>query len=278
MTTIFSRALSAPLILLFIVGLLLTPTAAQAADDDLGCLLITSTPRGYQVFEGSKEVEIRTGERVILAWIGINAESGKDREGKAIATIGLRILNAEGSGSYDFTFEKGSDEVTCTAELQIAGQQTSTVDVSDIDEDAGVLSVSSIPLLTGGVAARGASVPVAYIKVENTSSEAALINGFTLVQNGSADTDVITSFATNDDKGGSRTTVTSDFDGNEVYVPLSAVMSPRSFRIFTLKSNLSSSASGEAGQTLMLDVDSIDTGADVYGAFPIRGTTWRLGF
>ena len=284
MTTIFSRAQSATLFLLLILGFGFIPAATHAAEDDLGCLLITSTPRGYEVFEGEKDIEIRSGERVILAWIGINAESGEDRDGTSISTVGLRVLTAQGSGSYDFTFNDGSDEVTCTANLQLAGtQQTSTVDVSDIDEDAGTLSISSIPLLSGGVAARGASVPVAYIKVENTSTEAAKIEGFTLVQNGSADTDVVIGFATNDDKGGSRSVIGGNeddtvFDDNEAYVPLSAVLNPKSFRIFTLKSILSADASGEAGNTLMLDVDSVDTGAEVYGSFPIRGTTWRLGF
>ncbi|MBU2104016.1 hypothetical protein KJ848_02315 [Patescibacteria group bacterium] len=284
MTTIFSRARGATLILFFIASIGFIPSAAHAAEDDLGCLLITSTPRGYEVFDGEKDIEIRSGERVILAWIGINAASGEDRAGTPISTVGLKVLRAEGSGSYDFNFKNGSEEVTCTANLNLAGQEpTSTTNTSSVDSDAGVLSLSSIPLLSGGTAARGASVPVAYIKVENTSNEAAKINGFTLAQNGTASTDVVIGFATNDDKGGSRSTIgggenDSVFDGREAFVPLSAVINAKSFRIFTLKSILSANSSGEAGKTLKLDVNSVDSGADVYGFFPIRGTTWTLGF
>lgn len=278
MTTILSRA---AFVLFFALSFGVVPASASAATARPECLLIVSTPRGYTVYEGTKDIEIRSGERVILGWIGINASKGVDRDKKAIPTVGLSVLTASGSGTYSYTFSEGRRKATCSASLVLAGASTNVP--SNVDPDGGEVSVSSIPLLTGGAASLGASVPVSYIKVYNPSTEPALINGFTLVQNGSADTDVVIGFATNDDKGGSRATIggtegTKLFTDAEAFVPLKAVIGAGKFSIFTIKAQLSRVASGDIGKSLMLDVASIDTGAKVHGAFPIRGTTWTLNF
>jgi len=262
-----------------LISLGAVPAQAHAADPDPSCLLIASTPRGYEVFEGDKDIEIRSGERVILAWIGIDADTGTDRDGASIPTVGLRVFTASGSGTYEYTFSNGEDEATCSASLMMAGE----VAAAAVDPDGGAVSVSSIPLLTGGSAALNASVPVAYIKVLNTSTEAAAINGFTLKQNGTAGTGAIIGFATSDDKGGSRSIIGGEegvdlFEDGETFVPLKAVIEAGKFRIYTLKAQMSGRASGDVGKSLMLDVAAIDTGAAVRGNFPIRGTTWTLSF
>ena len=140
------------------------------------------------------------------------------------------------------------------------------------------LSVSSVPLLFGGSAKLGSSVPVAYVKLVNTTTATTSIEGFTLRQNGSASTDAITTFATNDDKGGSRTIVPSVFKKNEAYVPLAAELAPGQMRIFTLKAALNASMYTALGRTLMLDVVSVDTAAKLVGTLPLRGTVWTIGF
>lgn len=279
MTTYLSHTARIALIMFGLISLGAVPAQAQAADPDPSCLLITSTPRGYQVFEGKKDIEIRSGERVILAWIGIDATTGSDRDGASIPTVGLRVFTAQGSGTYNYTFSNGQDKATCSASLIMAGE----IAAASVDPKGGAVSVSSIPLLTGGAATLNASVPVAYIKVLNTSAEPAAINGFTLKQNGTAGTDAIIGFATNDDKGGSRSTIGGQegvdlFKDGETFVPLKAVVGAGMFRIYTLKAQLSGRASGDVGKSLMLDVSSIDTGAAIRGNFPIRGTTWTLSF
>lgn len=279
MNTILLRASA---IILFIV-LSSTAVPAHAASARPECRLIVSTPRGYGVYEKTDHVEIRSGERVILGWIGVNASTGTDRDKKSIPLVGLSVLEAAGSGTYTYTFREGRRSVTCSASLTLAGTSSDSSSADESTSSGGSVSVSAIPLLSGGVAALGASVPVSYIKVYNPSTEPAVVNGFTLTQNGSADADVVIGFSTNDDKGGSRATIggtegTKLFKNGKAFVPLKASIGPGKFSIFTIKAQLSRIASGDAGKSLMLDVASIDTTASIRGTFPIRGTTWTLNF
>ena len=140
------------------------------------------------------------------------------------------------------------------------------------------LSASMLPLLFGGTTRAGASVPVAYVKIVNTSSKESAIEGITLVQNGSAPVSVVTSFSTNDDKGGSRSTVNASWKGNTTFVPLSATFAPGQMRIFTVKATMGTDAMLNIGKQLALNVSGIGTGAELPKVFPIRGTTWTLGY
>ena len=147
----------------------------------------------------------------------------------------------------------------------------------------GSIAVSSIPLLVGGTAKAGTSVPVAYIKVTNTGSSATSISGFTLRQTGLASTDAIIGFSTSDDKGGSRATIggtegTKVFKNGVADVPLAATIAPGQFRIFTIKAIVAKSLGSALGKQLMLDVASVDTSASAKGTFPIKGTVWNLSY
>jgi len=191
----------------------------------------------------------------------------------------VRVTKALKDGSYDVTLfgDKAAQiSIIATGTLVVGDGSTSASNSSS--KKGGELSVSSIPLLSGGNAAAGASVPVAYIKVSNPGKDAASIDGFTLKQNGSASTNTIASFATNDDKSGSRFTTAGSglFKSNSAFVGLPATIPPGQFRIFTIKANLNASSGMSAGQTLMLDVTSVTSGAKLGGTFPIQGTTWTL--
>ncbi len=140
----------------------------------------------------------------------------------------------------------------------------------------GNLSVSSIPLLMGGTATRGASVPVAYVKVSNTGKKAAAITGFRLSDNGSVPEDkAVVGFSTSDDKGGSRTTTYTTFKNNYALVPLAATIEPGQFRIYTIKAIMGGEG-GYYGKTLQIDVAGIGSAAEVKGTFPMKGTTFTL--
>ena len=190
-----------------------------------------------------------------------------------------RVTKSLKDGSYDVTlFGNGNAEINSIATGTLIVGEGSTSASNSSTKKGGTLSISSIPLLSGGSAAAGASVPVAYIKVANPGKDAASIDGFTLKQNGSASTDSIVSFLTNDDKSGSRYTTsgTGLFKNGSTFVGLPATIPPGQFRIFTIKANLNTSSGMSAGQTLMLDVTSVTSGAALGGSFPIRGTTWTL--
>lgn len=191
----------------------------------------------------------------------------------------VRVTKALKDGTYDVTlFGDKSAEIDAIATGTLVVGDGSTSASNSSTKKGGMLSVSSLPLLSGGNAGAGASVPVAYIKVSNPGKDAASIDGFTLKQNGSASTDTVLSFSTNDDKSGSRYTTSGSglFKNGSSFVGLPATIPPGQFRIFTIKANLSSTSGMSAGQTLMLDVASVRSGATLGGSFPIRGTTWTL--
>lgn len=272
--------------LLFIGGVSV-PTQAHAATDDPVCWLIVSTPRGNAVYSGKQDVEIRSGERVIIGWIAQNADERTNRDGIEISNVGLEILSAFGSGTYTYTFGNGDEETTCEANLILAGSiEEPTTDVPTVkheDVKGGSLAVSALPLLSGGIADSGKSVPVAYIRVSNPGSVRAAIDGFTLTQNGSAPVESVIGFSTSDDKGGSRASYGGEegaelFDGDEAFIPLEAIIEPQQVRIFTIKALMSSEASGKKNSALTLDLTAVDSTADIFGSFPVRGVTWTLSF
>lgn len=177
-------------------------------------------------------------------------------------------------GNYEATIldGKGKTEIASSS-LTILDKNAK----SSTAKKGGALSVSALPLLVGGNALPNASVPVAYIKVANPSKEIAYIDGFTLKQNGSANTDSVIGFATSDDKGGSRATITDPklFKNGSAFVPLKTEVAPGQVRIFTIKALVNGNGA-QAGKQLMLDVASINTGAKLTAVFPLRGVTWNL--
>lgn len=148
---------------------------------------------------------------------------------------------------------------------------------------SGSIVVSPIPLLFGGTARVGMSVPVAYVKVQNTGTTEVAISGFNVRQKGTAPVGTVIGFSTADDKGGSRFVVggiegTTPFVGQTAFVPLAARLAPGQFRIFTLKAIMGAKTAASVGTQLMIDVDSVKANAKIAGLLPMRGTTWTLTY
>lgn len=210
----------------------------------------------------------------------------RNDDNKIVYKRDVRVKKDAWKAKIAKSLKKGEYEVFLYAGKSMRGEAlaTTTLTLESKSKTQGTigkgtaLSVSSVPLLFGGTARANTSVPVAYIKVVNTSMKDSALEGFTLTQRGSAHPSVITGFATNDDKGGSRTSVAAPFKGKNVYVPLAATFAPGQMRIFTIKAMLGADVQTHIGQQLMLDVASVTSGAGIKGRFPIMGTTWTLGY
>jgi Flp pilus assembly protein TadG len=145
----------------------------------------------------------------------------------------------------------------------------------------GLIGVDALPLLSGGAASMGTSIPVAYLKVQNTSGSSVNLEGFTLKQNGSASGDSVIGFSTSDDKGGSRATIggsegAKQFKAGLAFVPLKATIETGTVRIFTIKSILSKTATADLGKQLFIDVTGVTSNGSVKASYPIRGVAWTL--
>lgn len=145
------------------------------------------------------------------------------------------------------------------------------------------LAVQNVPLLIGGTAHSGESVPISYLQITNIGERCALLTGFWVKQKGSAHIDSIVGLSTVDDKGGSRGLVggiegatTSPFQNNMALAPTNALFAPGQMRLFTIKAIMAYDTTLYIGMQLMIDVESIETTSAVRGQFPIRGTTWTI--
>lgn len=219
------------------------PTLTGASDAKT-VRIILEDENGKNVFT-SKEVKVKAGK-----W-------------KAKITKTLK------AGTYEVTLQeknsKGKRTQADTASLTISGKGS-----------AGAVSASMIPLLMGGAAKSYASVPVAYVKLANTGKATTTVSGITLAETGSAPDSVVSGFAVNDDKGGSRATVNTTFSKGSAFVPLNAQIAPGQIRIYTIKAVLGSTA-GSLGTQLKINVSGVSASGLVNGKFPLMGTTFTLG-
>lgn len=231
---------------------------------------------------------LRNGQNIIL-WASVNATIVTDNSGALTTTLGYKFVSPLQTTSYTYGFTGPGGTTLCSTTVTVGAPIVVPPPVVVVAPTPAfvngtqALSVSMLPLLAGGQTGAGASVPVAYIKVTNRGTGTASIKGFSLNERGtaSAETDVI-GFTTSDDKGGSRTTIggiegTKAAAGERAFVPLAADLAPGQIRIFTIKALLSATHH-EAGKTLVFDVASVDTSANVSAAFPLSGVTWFLTY
>ncbi len=144
------------------------------------------------------------------------------------------------------------------------------------------MSVKSIPLLFGGAAHAGNSVPVSYLQVTNGNQGTTSLKGFWIKQNGNARTESVIGLTSIDDKGAFRGLAggvegASLFKDGTAYVPITEVLfDPGQVRLFTIKAIISMNAMPHVGTQLAIDLLSLDTTATVVSVLPVRGVTWTI--
>jgi len=168
---------------------------------------------------------------------------------------------------------------TIVSEVLVVGGTTSTSAASPTG--LGSLIVASVPLLSGGVASVGGTVPISYLQMTNTSKNALSLQGFSVRQNGSASAQSVIGFTVVDDQGTVRGIVGGfegalPFVGQDAFVPTTMILTPGEMRLFTIKATLGRISAAHIGKQLMIDVVSVHTDGAPKGSFPIRGTTWTI--
>ena len=183
-----------------------------------------------------------------------------------------RVSKKLADGTYTVNVYGGSNKKDLVA--------TDTFTIGDEPEaatNAESLSVSLLPLLMGGTARAGQSVPVSYLKVVNTGKENATLTGIRLSQRGTASTDAIAQLTIKDDKDGSQgSSAQMPFKNGSALVPTNSIFAPGQMKLFTIRALLGSNANSNIGRTLMLDVAGTEGGAK--GNFPIRGTSFTISY
>ncbi|MDB5265166.1 MAG: hypothetical protein JWN64_737 [Parcubacteria group bacterium] len=263
-----------------------------------------TTKYSYTFSSGSKKVTCSVTAYIAEGSIDSDTLSSTDAKrafsGKVtgVKSVTVQIRNADGDvvyksktlkvkrGTWTVNLVKGLDagkyEISLYGdkkyEFNELANEKFTVGGSSAGTDASSVSITTVPLLFGGTVKAGGSVPVAYIRVVNTTQTPAKIKGFWLKQNGTAPAQTITGFTTSDDKGGSRMNVTGTFTNGAAFIPLAATVVQGQPRIFTIKAVMSSDIASSIGTTLMIDTTGVDSSGKVTGTFPLRGTTWTLAY
>jgi hypothetical protein len=143
------------------------------------------------------------------------------------------------------------------------------------------LAVSGIPLLSGGSAEGGDTVPVAYLKIANVGKVDVEIDGFTVRQNGTASAKSVIGFEVVDGTGTARVTTEGDegdqpFKDSVALARADVVIPAGGFKLFTIKAILADELGSAVGKSLKIDVTGATSDGKVAGKFPIKGTTWTL--
>lgn len=265
---------------LFLICLLFTPffasakTTPTATLDTSSLISNISKPSISGTATGTKTIKIaiykEDSEKVFYKkTVTVKKGVWKTKISKKLPEGDYEINILEGKSSHPKILASG----TITIDTSKKGN-TKLVDTT--------LVVSPVPLLAGGVARAGKSVPIAYLQVNNTGKEDSALKGFWLTQNGSADTKSIIGFTVTDDKGvlqGSVAPIEGSIlfkDGKTFVATPNTILTPGQLRLFTIKAILSQNISSHIGKNLMIDIASIDTNASTKAQFPIRGTTWAI--
>ena len=201
----------------------------------------------------------------------------------------LRVKNGVWNTKINRTLKKGKYTV-----LLLGGKKTAlnTIATSSlvigapakaVTKSSTTFVVEPLALLIGGTVKAGASVPISYLQVVNIGKTVGVVTGFTVKQNGSASVQSIVGFTVSDDQSSLVTSIAPTvnsplFVNNHAMIPVNMLIPSGQMRLFTIKAIIDSSVHTAIGKQLKLDITSVTTNATVQSKFPIRGTTWTVGY
>lgn len=251
---------------------LVSPFSAFAAEPPTCLVGVVTKDTGKVFTQGT--VAVQKGDWAYVLWVSANGTTAVNAVGRAIAPSGFVRENIDVTRTYTYRFTSAGQEVVCSATLEVAAPVA-------VPEGPTTLRVSNVPLLSGGVAYPGASVPVAYVQVQNTGKNATTLKGFWIEQNGSASVSSVIGLTTIDDKGGLRgatggTPGATPFVDGKALAPTEALFAPGQMRLFTVRATMAPVLTPYRNTQLNIDVTGIETDAAVTGTFPIPGTIWSI--
>ncbi|HWU24264.1 MAG TPA: hypothetical protein VN086_00750, partial [Candidatus Paceibacterota bacterium] len=237
--------------------LALAPVAAQASTSSSA----SSTVKNTGSFDADTLL-VDSGEKAYLTGTSTAAKvrvivTASSTDMRAYKTGSTNVRD----GSWHLRVNKKLADGTYTVslyqdvrgKLTLLTQNTLYVGVSPV-----TLKVVPIPLLAGGRAAPGSTVPISYLEVVNQSDATTTIAGFWVQEDGTAPVNSIIGFSSVDDKGNYRVSTggiegKTPFMNGKAYVPSGAVIAPHQMKLFTIKAQLSAYAAQYAGTSLMLN-------------------------
>lgn len=203
----------------------------------------------------------------------------------------LNVKNGKWNLKLNKSLKKGTYTVALRGDRKalLNTLATSTLEVgvkpdsADVSASDTTFYIESVPLLHGGIAKAGTAVPVAYLQVINIGKSTGALKSFSIQQNGNASTDVIAGFTVSNNRSTSTVSVGNvqkpiTFKNNTAVLPVHQTINTGQMALFTIKAVLNPQIGADFLKQLKLDVTGYNTNGKQKGAFPIRGTTWTLGY
>lgn len=198
----------------------------------------------------------------------------------------IKVKNGKWTTKVTKSLAKGEYIVELVGEkkIELNTIATSTLTIGKkAQSSVTTLVVEPVPLLNGGTAKASAAVPIAYFQVINIGKAIGKVESFSIKQNGSASTDAIIGFTISDSQSTVVTTVKAEagktlFKDKVAKLPMQALIGAGQMKLFTIKAIMAPSITSYIGTQLKLDVSAVETNGTEKGAFPVRGTTWTLGY
>jgi hypothetical protein len=196
-------------------------------------------------------------------------------------TWSTKVTKALPNGTYDVVLIGDTKNVaihTIGKDLLTIGEQSG----GTTTKSSTTFYAESVPLLSGGTARAGTTVPVVYLQLLNIGKTPGVVTSLTVAQKGTAQTSTVVGFVISDSTTSSIVTVGSAakpiaYTNGRATIPYVLPMKAGESRLITIKAILAPTVVADVSKKLTFEVRDIATNAIQKATFPIRGVTWTLG-
>jgi len=196
-------------------------------------------------------------------------------------TWSTRVTKELPKGTYDIVLV-GDKNISlnhiATGTLTIGTKATSAKDDStNTVTSSTTFVVESVPLLVGGIAKGGNTIPISYLQVLNIGKNLGTIESIKVKQNGTASVNSVVGFTVSNEQGVVKILTAPVFKDGYATIPVVIPLQPNQMQLLTVKAIVAPNIAPYVGKQLKLDISSVTTNAKMQSTFPILGATWILG-
>ncbi len=175
----YKGALGRIVYLALAVVIVCAPLKTSASNEKLTCSLRVTTEVGSVVIDGEKDVLLRKGSAVQIAWESTGATKAKNEKGVSIALSGAGTTSPNKTVKYTYRFSNKSKSVTCSATVHVVEGSIATTSLT---------SQTSKPTITGKIS----GVKTIQLKIyKEGSTKAYFSSSVVKVKNGSWKTKIL---------------------------------------------------------------------------------------
>jgi hypothetical protein len=162
------------LVLPFLVmgALVVTAPSTEAATNDPACMLYLI--HNGQVSETKSEISVQVAKNdfIGLIWYGMNVTAAVNNDAKTVPTLGAQINLPTRDESYSYTFSNGTQDVTCSLDIEVISGSVANKSTAKSDEKFTLTgNVEGVSKAVSAFYVPGATTPAYTTKAVTLKSE-----------------------------------------------------------------------------------------------------------